>query len=107
MTDEFSDYGRSPRFQSGWWILSGIAVVVLVFALLANAARAQEASPTLQALSQRLMSEINSNLQCSTNLIELQAKLTHAVADVDRLTAKYEPTKKQEQIPIPKEAPKK
>ncbi len=24
---EFSDYGRDPRFQSGWWILPGLTVV--------------------------------------------------------------------------------
>jgi hypothetical protein len=30
---EFSDYGRSPRFVSGWWIVPGLllGIAVLVF----------------------------------------------------------------------------
>jgi hypothetical protein len=27
---EFSDYGRSPRFVAGWWILPGLLVGVLL-----------------------------------------------------------------------------
>jgi len=32
---EFSDYGRSPRFVSGWWIVPGLLLgnVLLVFFL--------------------------------------------------------------------------
>lgn len=118
MIDKFSDYGRLPRFQPGQWILPGIAAVVLLFDLLANAAfaQSQEASPTFQALSQRLMGEINTNLQCSTNLIELQAKLTKETAELTALKEKYakapgasqgdakdEPVKKQDKVPMPPE----
>ena len=89
---EFSDYAR--------WILPGIAVGVLAFVLLANAARAQEATPQIQSLSQRLMQEINGNLQCNASLIELQQKLAKADAE---LAALKEPTKKQDRVPLPPE----
>ena len=44
-------------------------------------------------MSQRLMQEINANLQCSTAAIELGQHLEHAKAEVARLLAKYETAK--------------
>lgn len=73
--------------------LLAIAALVALFMLAMNAAsRAQTAPPTPQvsALSQKLMQEINSNLQCTEQSVTLQQQLVSAQAEVKRLTDKYE-----------------
>ena len=68
-----------------------VAVLTLMFNGLARAA--DQPTPQAQAMSQRLMQEINANLQCSTAAIELGQQLEHSKAELARLLAKYEPTK--------------
>jgi hypothetical protein len=75
-------------------ILLVSAILVSLFMMAMNAAtRAQNApaTPQVQALSQRLMGEINANLQCNAAAIEGQQQLAVANAEVKRLTDKYEP----------------
>ena len=68
------------------------ALLVALFMLAMRAAVAQEASPQIQAMSQRLMGEINLGLQCNTTLIETQRQLAAAQAEIKKLT----PAKKDE-----------
>lgn len=71
-------------------------ILIASFCVMAvGAANAQQPlpSPEIRALNMRVGTEINANLQCSTNSITLQDKLTAADAEVKRLTEKYEPKK--------------
>ena len=74
-------------------ILLTAAILVAVVTLVCNALAADQPTPQAQAMSQRLMQEINANLQCSTAAIELGQQLEHSKAEVARLLAKYEPAK--------------
>lgn len=67
-------------------------LIVFVLAALfgSGVVRAQEATPQVQALTGRLISEINGSLSCSTALIEAQAKIKALEA---KLAPKEEPQK--------------
>jgi len=71
--------------------------LILAALLLAAPAFAQQASPAEQALSERLLNEIQSNVQARAQLIEVQRKLTAAEARIKELepkpTAAAEPSK--------------
>lgn len=54
-------------------------------------ARAQQVTPQIQALNQRIGNEINANLQCNATAIALQTQLTAEQAETKRLKDKYEP----------------
>lgn len=64
----------------------------LLFLLaLSSCAFAEEQSPQLRALSAKLGAEINANLVCGAQAIDLQDKLAAAQADLKALKDKYEP----------------
>lgn len=50
-------------------------------------------TPEAQALAQKLMSEINANIACSTNVITLQQQLAAAQAKIKALEEKAVPNK--------------
>ena len=62
----------ATRFSVAFWLLVVISFIV-GFATLASAQ--QPAPPRDQALTQRLITEINNNLACSTSLIEAQNQI--------------------------------
>lgn len=91
---EFSDYGRSPRFVEGWWILPALIAIVLVASLISRAAAAQPApSFDTQAAQQELMSSISTNLQLRSALLATQDQLTKAQAEIKRLSEPKEEKK--------------
>lgn len=53
-------------------------------------------TPEVQALGQKLMNEININIQCSATGISLQQQLSAAQAHIKSLEDKYEPKKSEE-----------
>lgn len=57
-------------------------------------AQQQPQNPETLAFSQKLMQEINANLQCTTQFITVQQKLTAAEAEIKQLKEKYEPAPK-------------
>lgn len=84
-------------------LIAGAAILV-IFMLALNAASAQQSSPPeVQALRQRVLIELNGNIQCNTNLVDLQQRLDKEVAELTALKEKYEPTKKQDCVPLPPE----
>ena len=70
--------------------LLALAIICVPFSV-----QAQEApqSPRERALSQRVLTEINNSLQCTTIAEGLADQLKAAQAEVKRLTDKYEPKK--------------
>lgn len=59
-------------------IVNGLLLEGLVLSLLLGTihlAKAQDSSPQVQALSARIMSELNNSLTCSAALIEAQARI--------------------------------
>ena len=66
-----------------------LLVALFPFPALAQAPQA-DIQAQAQALSQKLMQEINSGLQCQSNAIGLQAALQKETDEVKRLTDKYE-----------------
>lgn len=70
------------------------AAVIFWFALV-HSAHSQGVPPTpeSQALAQKLMAEINANIQCTTAGITLQQQLVAAQAKIKALEDKYEPKK--------------
>lgn len=79
-------------------ILLVAAALTALFCLAMNAAAyAQQPSPPeVQALRQRVLIELNGNIQCATNMVDLQQQLAKSTEEVKRLTDKYEPVKKPE-----------
>ena len=73
-------------------ILFVAAALTAIFMLAMNAAsRAQQApTPQVQALSNKLMQEINANLQCAEQAVYVQQQIAAAQAEIKRLTDKYE-----------------
>ncbi len=66
-------------------------VLVFVACLLAPLpVLAQTPTPEVQALGQKLMAEINANIQCTTAGISLQQQLVAAQAQIKALQDKYE-----------------
>jgi len=64
--------------------------IIAVLLLLITPALAQQ-SPSEQALSSKLLAEINAGLQCSTTLLSERAELQKAQARIKELEEKYEP----------------
>ena len=64
--------------------------IVAFLLLLMTPALAQQ-SPSEQALSSKLLAEINAGLQCNTTLLTERAELQKAQARVKELEEKYEP----------------
>lgn len=74
--------------------LSGLIVAgYLLTAMIANAQTPQQ-SPSEQALSSKLMAELQASVQCDVARITLQRELDGAKAEVKRLTDKYETKEK-------------
>lgn len=67
--------------------------IIAISLLLISPAFAQQQTPEVRALSQRVMTEVNASLQCSVANNQLQDKLASLEAEVKRLTDKYEPKK--------------
>ena len=67
-----------------------IRSIPLCLLLLSSPALAQQ-STLEQALAIKLQAEINSSLQCSVTLIEMQKKLADVEAQIKVLKDKYEP----------------
>ncbi len=65
--------------------------IALVLALLASPALAQQPSAAEQALSERLIAEIQSNVQARAQLIDVQRQLVTAQTRIKSLEEKYEP----------------
>lgn len=68
------------------------AIAVLV-CVVATVALAEQPSPESQALAQKLMGEINANIQCGASVITLQQQIAAKDAQIKALTDKYEPKK--------------
>ncbi len=63
-------------------------IIIFSCLLVSPALAQQQPSPVEQAMSQRLLSEINSSLQCGAGLISTSAELTKAKARVKELEEK-------------------
>lgn len=72
-----------------------LRVATILIALSASSAVYAQVPPTpeAQALAQKLMAEINSNIQCGAAGITLQQQLAAANAKLKALEDKYEPKK--------------
>lgn len=73
-----------------------IAVAIGFFLTSAALAQQPPASPSEQALAQKLMAEIGTGIQCSTATITLQQQLAAAQERIKKLEADQKP---QEQPP--------
>lgn len=84
-----------PRMRQGKILLVAAALTAMFMLVMNAASRAQQApsAAEVQALSQKLTTEINANLSCTTGAINLQNELVKANAEIKRLTDKYEPKK--------------
>lgn len=78
------------------WFLAG---AVCLISTCAYAQTPVQPSAQVRALSNRVLSELNDNLACSTANNELKDKLTVAETEVKRLTEKYEPKKDENKEP--------
>lgn len=78
------------------WFLAGMVCLISTCAYTQTPA---QPSAQVRALSNRVLSELNDNLQCSTANNELKDKLTASEAEVKRLTEKYESKKDENKEP--------
>lgn len=69
-------------------------IVVLLLLLITPAFAQQAQTPSEQALSSKLLAEINAGLQCSATLLTERAELQKAHARIKELEDKYEPKSK-------------
>ena len=72
--------------------------VALLAILISSPALSQpqsQPSPEVEALGQRLMSEIAQGVQCNTNAIALRRELDRVNAELRRLRDNYEPEPKR------------
>ena len=83
-------------------VVGAIIVAALMLALNAASHAQQLSTPEVQALRQRVLIELNGNIQCNSNLVDLQQRLEKEVAELTALKEKYEPTKKQDKLPTEK-----
>ena len=83
-------------------VVGAIIVAALMLALNAASHAQQPSTPEVQALRQRVLIELNGNIQCNSNLVDLQQRLEKEVAELTALKEKYEPTKKQDKLPTEK-----
>ena len=60
-------------------------IFVLLVLLLATPARAQQQTPTEQALGAKLMQELQGGLNCNTSLISVRNDLVKAQARIEEL----------------------
>lgn len=77
----------------GMVFLTLCAVVLLTFSALAQVVPTQQQTPLEQALSTKLLQEIQGGLSCNTNLIAVQAEFAKATARIKELESapKQEP----------------
>jgi hypothetical protein len=66
---------------------SGV-LAFLITLLVSPAMAQQQASPSEQALGNKVLQEIQSGLQCSSSLISAQAELAKALARIKELESK-------------------
>ena len=66
------------------------ASILLVLAATAAAQQPSQQSPLEQALSKKLMDEINSNLQCGVSAVNAAKQIADLQKQVDDLKSKYE-----------------
>lgn len=79
-------------------------VLAFILSLVAAPVLAQQPpSPEMQAVGNKLMSEINAGLECSTMTITLRGQVDRLNAEVKRLKDKYEPAKPVEIAPEPEQ----
>ena len=71
--------------------IANLLAGVLVLLFSTQISIAQTATPEQQAISLKLMAEINDGLRCGANLIVLKQKLDAAEVRIKDLTEKYEP----------------
>lgn len=64
---------------------------ILLVLLLATPAAAQNATPSEQAMGARIIQEVQASLTCNTSLINAQAEIAKAQAEIKALKEKYEP----------------
>jgi Ni/Co efflux regulator RcnB len=69
-------------------------LIVLLAVLAAPMAQAQQSSPSELALGQKLMEEINQNVQLRAKVIELQAQIDKRKAEDEEAAKKAAPPKK-------------
>lgn len=65
--------------------------IVVFLSLISTAAFAQQATPSEQALSARLLQELQASVNCSTEAIALKTELAKAQARIKELEPKVEP----------------
>ena len=70
-------------------------LVTVAILIAAPALAQQQATPEVQALQSRVMQELNSSLQCTTQAITLQQQVTKLTADLKAMKDKYEPEQKK------------
>lgn len=76
-------------FDSRIWLLSLFLWVLILYPVFAQ----ERPSPKEQAFSSRVLSEINANLTCTTQVIELQDRLAKLEAELAEAKKAKEPTK--------------
>jgi hypothetical protein len=69
------------------------AVILFFFTLVYSSHAQTPPTPEAQALAQKLMSEINANIQCAAANITLQQQFQAAQTKIKALEDKYEPKK--------------
>lgn len=74
-------------------------VLSVALVLISSVALAQQPSPESQALAQKLMAEINANIQCSAAGITLAQQLKDAQARIKALEDRYEPKTSEPKTP--------
>lgn len=75
---------------------------LLTTLLVAPASAQQQPSPIELALGQRVMAEVNANVQASAMIVDLQRQLAATQARVKALEEKYEPKKSDPPEAAPK-----
>jgi hypothetical protein len=70
-----------------------LVTIFFFFALVYSSNAQTPPTPEAQALAQKLMSEINANIQCAAANITLNQQLTAAQAKIKALEDKYGPKK--------------
>lgn len=75
-------------------MLKLLAVAIIVILPLKAEAQ-QPATPTEQAMAQRIMSEINNNIQCVSSAISLEKQLAAANAKIKELEDKLKKESKK------------
>lgn len=100
---------KLDRFIGRAFMLAPLLVLGILLLTIASAQQptivphpAPPPTPEAQALAQKLMSEINANIQCTAAGISIQQRLNAAEAEIKTLKDKYEPAKSDIKPPQPK-----